>query len=110
MARLYDRFAKPSEKVALHADLTMLARLAWLLLEREQFQSPPDAVERAIEARSDKREVALLTILIGCGEKAIEAFHASDNPIDADFVVDLERVIDRSRQELAALLGKTPPT
>jgi hypothetical protein len=37
------------------------------------------------------------------GEKAIEAFQASANPVDADFLADLERIIERSRQELAAL-------
>ena len=56
-----------------------------------------------IEARSDKQEAALLAILIACGEKAIEAFQASDNPVDADFLTDLERIIERSRVELRAL-------
>ena len=52
--------------------------------------------------------MALLTILIACGEKAIEAFQASDNPVDADFLADLERVIERSRNELVALGQATP--
>jgi len=51
----------------------------------------------------DRREVALLTILIACGDKAIEAFQASANPVDEDFVAELERIIERSRQELAVL-------
>ena len=46
---------------------------------------------------------ALLTILIACGEKAIEAFQASDNPVDADFLTELERIIERSRVELEAV-------
>ena len=45
-------------------------------------------------------------MLIACGEKAIEAFHASDNPVDDDFVADLERIIERSRREVAALSTK----
>lgn len=49
------------------------------------------------------REIALLNILIATGEKALEAFQASDNPIDQDFVVDLERIIQRSRDERAVL-------
>jgi hypothetical protein len=53
--------------------------------------------------RTEKQEIALLRILIACGEKALEAFQASDNPEDSDFVADLERVIARSRDELAAL-------
>ena len=52
---------------------------------------------------TNSREKALLTILIATGEKAIEAFHASANPVDSDFLVELERIIERSRKELLAL-------
>jgi hypothetical protein len=61
-----------------------------------------------MEPRSDRQEMALLAILIACGEKAIEAFQASDNPVDGDFLVDLERVIERSRNELVALKQANP--
>jgi hypothetical protein len=61
-----------------------------------------------MEDRSDRKQMALLTILIACGEKAIEAFQASDNPVDADFLADLERVIERSRNELVALAQANP--
>ena len=61
-----------------------------------------------MELRSDRQEMALLAILIACGEKAIEAFQASDNPVDGDFLVDLERVIERSRNELVALKQANP--
>ena len=61
-----------------------------------------------MEGRSDRQEVALLTILIACGEKAIEAFQASDNPVDADFLTDLERIIERSRSEVVALKQANP--
>lgn len=54
-------------------------------------------------ARTDRQEVALLRILIATGERALEAFEASENPVDADFVAELERIIARSRDELAAL-------
>ena len=56
-----------------------------------------------IQPRTDTQETAMLTILIAAGEKAIEAFHASANPVDADFLMDLERVVERSRKELMAL-------
>jgi hypothetical protein len=49
----------------------------------------------------------MLAILIAAGEKAIEAFHASSNPVDADFLMDLERVVERSRKELMALTQKS---
>jgi hypothetical protein len=45
--------------------------------------------------------------LIAAAEKAVEAFHASANPVDADFLADLERIVERSRTELAALKQKT---
>ena len=61
-----------------------------------------------MEIRSDRQEMALLAILIACGEKAIEAFQASDNPVDTDFLVDLERVIERSLNELVALKQANP--
>lgn len=54
-------------------------------------------------ARTDRQEVALLRILIATGERALEAFQASENPVDADFVAELEHIIARSRDELAAL-------
>ena len=49
------------------------------------------------------RQVALLNILIACGEKAIEAFQPSANPIDAEFLVELQRIIARSKDEAAVL-------
>lgn len=53
--------------------------------------------------RTERQEIALLRILIAAGEKAVEAFEASDNPVDADFLAELERIVARSRDELAAL-------
>lgn len=61
-----------------------------------------------MEPRSDKQEMALLAILIACGEKAIEAFQVSDNPVDSEFLADLERIIERSRRELVALRQANP--
>jgi hypothetical protein len=61
-----------------------------------------------IEPRPDKQEIALLTILIACGEKAIEAFEASANPVDEEFLAELQRVIERSRKELTALAEGVP--
>ena len=52
---------------------------------------------------AEHQEIALLRILIACGDKAIEAFQASNNLRDAGLLSDLERVVARSRDELAAL-------
>ncbi|MBW3593086.1 MAG: hypothetical protein KY396_05285 [Actinobacteria bacterium] len=56
--------------------------------------------------RTDSQEIALLRIVVATGEKALEAFEATDNPIDRELVADLRRVIERSRSELEALLAK----
>jgi hypothetical protein len=56
-----------------------------------------------IEPGTPSHAKALLTILIATGEKAIEAFHASANSVDSDFLVELERIIERSRKELSSL-------
>ena len=61
----------------------------------------------ATSSANDRREIALLGILIATGEKALEAFHASNNPVDETFVADLERIMQRSREELAALTAET---
>lgn len=52
------------------------------------------------------KEVAILKILIGATETALDAFRAADNPIDEELITDLERVLQRSRQELSALAAK----
>jgi hypothetical protein len=56
--------------------------------------------------RTDLQEAALLRILIACGEKSIEAFQASANITDEEFLADLERVVQRSRDELAVLVER----
>jgi hypothetical protein len=48
-------------------------------------------------------EAAMLTVLLATCETSLQAFKAADNPIDAHLIADLERVIVRTRSELAAL-------
>jgi hypothetical protein len=45
----------------------------------------------------------MLRILLATCETALDVFRAADNPIDTEFVADLERITERTRQELAAL-------
>jgi hypothetical protein len=52
---------------------------------------------------SASREIAMLTILLATCETALDTFKAADDPIDAELVVDLERVVARTRKELEAL-------
>jgi hypothetical protein len=54
-----------------------------------------------------QKQIALLRILVGCGDKALEAFQASDNPLDTEFVAEFERILERSRDELAVLVEHT---
>jgi len=45
----------------------------------------------------------MLTILLATCETALQAFTAADNSVDAGLVADLEKMVARTRQELAAL-------
>jgi hypothetical protein len=45
----------------------------------------------------------MLRILLATAERALEAFQAADNPVDQEFVEDLERIVERTRAEIAAL-------
>jgi hypothetical protein len=49
---------------------------------------------------SASREIAMLTILLATCETALDTLKAADNPIDTQLVVDLERVVARTRKEL----------
>lgn len=51
----------------------------------------------------ETKKAALLTILLASCEHALQAFQAADNLVDRGFVVDLERIIERTRAELEAL-------
>jgi hypothetical protein len=51
----------------------------------------------------------MLRILLATCETALDAFRAADSPIDTEFVVELERIAERTRQELAALAGASNP-
>ena len=44
----------------------------------------------------------MLAILLATCERSLEAFQAADNPLDEEFVRDLQRVMARTRGELAA--------
>lgn len=54
------------------------------------------------------RYVAMLTILLATCENALQAFKAADNPVAAELIADLERVVARTRKELEALRPSAP--
>jgi hypothetical protein len=45
----------------------------------------------------------MLTLLLAACETALNAFRATDSPVDAGFVAELERITERTRRELAFL-------
>jgi hypothetical protein len=49
----------------------------------------------------------MLAILLATCETTLQAFHAADNSVDEEFVQDLERVVERTRQQLEALRRPT---
>jgi hypothetical protein len=49
------------------------------------------------------KEIAMLTILLAACETAIQTFQAADNPIDGELLKDLEKMVERTRQELESL-------
>jgi hypothetical protein len=73
------------------------------------FPPLPHTVKNRMEPETPQRAMALLRILIASGEKTVEAFHASANAVDGEFVEELERIIQCSRDELT-VLAKTQPT
>jgi hypothetical protein len=49
------------------------------------------------------QHVSMLRILLATCETALDAFRAADNPVDTEFVAELERITQRTREELNAL-------
>ena len=50
----------------------------------------------------------MLRILYGACTAALDAFHAADNPVDEELVADLEKMVDRTRGELARRDAEPP--
>ena len=55
-----------------------------------------------LEPKLKSQQRATLVILLATCERALEAFQAAHNLSDEEFVVDLERIIARTRRELQA--------
>jgi len=61
---------------------------------------PDDSIAELVKQRS------MLVILIAACTTARTAFEAADNAVDAQLVVDLSRMIERSEAELKRLADK----
>ena len=51
----------------------------------------------------------MLRILLATCETALDAFRAAENPLDAEFLTDLERITERTRGELDAFAKRAEP-
>ena len=49
------------------------------------------------------QELAMLRILYGACAAALDAFRAADNRVDDELVVDLERMVERTKDEIERL-------
>ena len=58
--------------------------------------------------RDFQQQVSMLRILHAACSTALDAFHAADNPVDADLAADLEEMVERTRGELERLVGRSP--
>ena len=53
----------------------------------------------------------MLRILLATCETALDEFRTADNPVDTEFVAELERITERTRRELANLAeARNPPS
>jgi hypothetical protein len=77
-------------------------RSVWEATRTRGFGPLTCRYESRIAAKNEQLE-SMLRILLATCETALDAFRAADNPIDTEFVVELERITERTRLELAAL-------
>jgi hypothetical protein len=54
-------------------------------------------------AADTHKHLAMLRILYGACAAALDAFQAADNPIDEQLIVDLETMVERTRDEIERL-------
>ena len=69
------------------------ARAVWSRRRRALVGIEPDA----------QRHLSMLRILYGASAAALDAFKAADNPVDAELMADLERVVERTHGEIERL-------
>ena len=50
-----------------------------------------------------QQHLAMLRILYGACSTAVDAFRAADNPVDSELLADLEKMVERTKQEIERL-------
>lgn len=53
-----------------------------------------------------QQHLSMLRILYAASATALDAFRAADNPVDAELVADLERMVERTHDEIARLAAR----
>ena len=61
-----------------------------------------------VMASDAQQHISMLRILYATCKTSLDAFHAADNPVDGEFVAELERITERTFQELKALAANSP--
>ena len=61
-----------------------------------------------VMASDPQQHISMLRILYATCKTALDAFHAADNSVDGEFVAELERITERTLQELKALASNSP--
>jgi hypothetical protein len=59
---------------------------------------------------ADQQHLSMLKILYAASAAALDAFRAADNPVDAELVQDLEKMVERTRREIERLAGAHEPS
>jgi len=61
-----------------------------------------------VMASDPQQHISMLRILYATCKTSLDAFHAADNSVDGEFVAELERITERTLQELKALASNSP--
>jgi hypothetical protein len=62
--------------------------------------SPPAKRNTGAIDESSLKQLSMLRILHASCATALDAFRAADNPVDTELVLDLEKMVERTRVEL----------
>ena len=66
----------------------------------------PQSTRYHVGMADEKQAMAMLTILLATCETTLATLQAADNPVDREMVTDLERMVERTRVELAKLAAR----
>jgi hypothetical protein len=80
----------------------MLSRLS-PALSRALFHTPVNGYTALIEPLDTQQHLAMLRILYAAASTALDTFHAAANPVDAQLLGLLEKMVERTELEIERL-------